>query len=61
MNYFFINNFLSIGELMKIYTTQVNHFNNYIICGDDVPRNSYRIVFKGSYKDCLLFKLNRGV
>jgi len=42
---------------MKIYTAQVNQFGNVIVCGDDVPRNTYRIVFVGSYQECLNVKI----
>tara|TARA_R110000868_G_scaffold4277_6_gene27004 strand:+ start:300 stop:440 length:141 start_codon:yes stop_codon:yes gene_type:complete len=41
---------------MKIYTAQVNKFGNVIVCGDDVPRNTYRIIFVGSYQECLKIK-----
>jgi hypothetical protein len=44
------------GLVMKIYTAQINSFGNVIVCGDDIPRNSYKIIFKGSYKDCLKLK-----
>jgi len=42
-----------------MYTAQVNAFGNVIICKGDTVRNSYRIVFRGSYQDCLLFKMKR--
>lgn len=42
-----------------MYTAQVNAFGNVIICKGDQVRNSYRIVFRGSYQDCLLFKMKR--
>lgn len=42
-----------------MYTAQVNAFGNVIICKGEVERNSYRIVFRGSYQDCLLFKMKR--
>jgi hypothetical protein len=42
---------------MKIYTAQVNQFGNVIVCGDDVPRKTYRIVFTGSYQECLNIKI----
>lgn len=41
---------------MKIYTAQVNSFGNVIVCGDAVPRNSYRIIFTGTYQECLSIK-----
>jgi len=42
---------------MKTYTAQINTFGNVIICGDDRARNSYKIVFTGTYQECLTFKL----
>jgi hypothetical protein len=42
-----------------MYTAQVNAHGNVIICKGEVERNSYRIVFRGSYQDCLLFKMKR--
>jgi hypothetical protein len=41
---------------MKKYTAQINAFGNVIVCGDQIARNSYRIIFTGSYQDCLTFK-----
>lgn len=41
---------------MKIYTAQINKFGNVIVCGDEIPRNSYKIIFTGSYNDCLRLK-----
>jgi hypothetical protein len=46
---------------MKIYTAQVNKFGNVIVCGDDVPRNTYRIIFTGSYQECLNVKIKGGL
>ena len=40
----------------KNYTAQVNNFANVIVCGDEVERVSYTIVFTGSYKECLEYK-----
>ena len=40
----------------KNYTAQVNSFANVIVCGDEVERVSYTIVFTGSYKECLTYK-----
>lgn len=45
---------------MKIYTAQVNKFGNVIVCGDAVPRNTYRIIFQGTYQQCLTVKANKG-
>lgn len=42
-----------------MYTAQQNAHGNVIICKGDMERNSYRIVFKGSYQDCLHFKMKR--
>lgn len=44
---------------MKIYTAQQNAHGNIIVCKGEEVRNSYRIVFRGSYQDCLLFKMKR--
>ena len=41
---------------MKIYTAQVNKFGNVIVCGDEVARNSYRIVLTGTYPECMAYK-----
>jgi len=38
------------------YTAQVNAHHNIIVCGDQHPRNSYTIFYKGSYADCLALK-----
>jgi hypothetical protein len=42
-----------------MYTAQRNAYGNVIICKGDEVRNSYRIVFRGSYQDCLMYKLGR--
>lgn len=39
-----------------MYTAQVNAHGNVIVCRGADPRNSYRIVFTGTYADCLRFK-----
>lgn len=41
---------------MKKYTAQINAHGNVIVCGDIIPRNSYRIIFTGNYQDCLKYK-----
>jgi len=41
---------------MKTYTLQTNKFGNLIVCGDEVPRNTYRIIFTGSYPECMARK-----
>lgn len=43
-----------------MYTAQINGNGNIIVCKGDVVRNSYRIVFTGSYNDCLRYKINQG-
>ena len=40
----------------KIYSAQINDHGNIIVCGDLIERNSYSIVFTGSYEDCLNYK-----
>ena len=42
----------------KIYTAQRNKFGNVIVCGDTIERNSYVIIYTGSYNNCLAFKVN---
>lgn len=39
-----------------MYTAQANSFGNIIVCKGSVVRNSYRIVFTGTYADCLAVK-----
>jgi hypothetical protein len=41
-----------------IYTAQINHFGNVIICKGNDVRNSYRIAFSGTYAECMAFKIN---
>jgi len=43
---------------LTMYTAQVNSFGNIIVCKGSVVRNSYRIIFTGSYADCLAVKAN---
>ena len=40
-----------------MYTAQVNAFGNVIVCKGDAVRNSYKIIFSGTYAECLQFKL----
>jgi hypothetical protein len=40
-----------------MYSAQVNSFGNVIVCKGLEARNSYRIIFIGSYTDCLNMKL----
>ena len=42
-----------------MYTAQQNAYGNVIICKGDDVRNSYTIVFRGSYQDCILYKMKR--
>lgn len=42
--------------MSKTYTAQVNSFGNVIICGDTIARNSYQIIFTGTYNECLALK-----
>ena len=41
-----------------MYTAQQNAFGNVIVCKGSEVRNSYHIVFTGTYEECLRFKLN---
>jgi hypothetical protein len=40
-----------------MYSAQVNSFGNVIVCKGLEIRNSYKIIFIGSYADCLTMKL----
>lgn len=40
-----------------MYTAQINKFGNVIVCKGSEVRNSYTIIFTGSYNECLLKKL----
>lgn len=42
-----------------MYTAQINSHGNIIVCKGDQVRNSYRIIFTGSYADCLRLKLEK--
>jgi hypothetical protein len=39
-----------------MYTAQINAHGNIIVCKGSVVRKSYRIVFTGSYAECLRVK-----
>jgi len=39
-----------------MYTAQINSHGNVIVCKGDDERNSYRIIFTGSYQECLKVK-----
>lgn len=41
-----------------MYTAQRNSNGNIIVCKGNDVRNSYRIVFTGSYSECLAYKVN---
>jgi hypothetical protein len=41
---------------MKIYTAQVNRHGNIIVCGDEVARNTYSIIYTGTYPECMAIK-----
>jgi hypothetical protein len=42
-----------------MYTAQANRHGNIIVCKGDVVRNSYRIIYVGSYAECLAIKARR--
>jgi hypothetical protein len=42
-----------------MYTAQINSFGNVIVCKGSVVRNSYQIIYTGSYADCLKIKLDK--
>lgn len=46
---------------MKIYTAQINRFGNVIVCGDAIARNTYQIIFTGTYQECLIVKAKGAV
>jgi len=39
-----------------MYSAQVNSFGNIIVCKGCEVRNSYRIIFTGTYNECLALK-----
>ena len=41
---------------MKVYTLQRNKFNNMIVCGDEIARKTYEIIYTGSYAECMAVK-----
>lgn len=41
---------------MKIYTAQQNKFGNIIVCGDEITRKSYTIIYTGTYPECMAIK-----
>lgn len=41
-----------------MYTAQINAFGNVIVCKGADVRNSYKIIFTGSYAECLKIKAN---
>lgn len=40
----------------KIYTAQRNKFGNVIVCGDEITRKSYTIIYTGTYPECMAIK-----
>jgi len=40
-----------------MYTAQIDRNNNVIVCKGCDVRNGYRIAMRGSYNECLRFKL----
>lgn len=40
-----------------MYSAQVNSFGNVIVCKGTEVRNSYKIIYIGSYADCLTMKV----
>ena len=41
-----------------MYTAQMNVHGNIIVCKGSEVRNSYKIVFTGTYNECMKFKIN---
>jgi len=46
---------LNLKEL-KMYSAQINSHGNVIVCKGTDVRNSYRIIYTGSYDECLRVK-----
>jgi hypothetical protein len=44
-----------------MYTAQANAHGNVIVCKGADVRNSYRIIFTGSYAECLAIKVRGAV
>lgn len=42
-----------------MYTAQANRHGNIIVCKGDDVRKSYRIIFTGTYAECLAVKAGR--
>jgi hypothetical protein len=42
-----------------MYTAQMNKFGNVIVCKGDDVRKSYRIIYTGTYAECLAIKARR--
>jgi hypothetical protein len=42
-----------------MYTAQANSNGNIIVCKGDDVRKSYRIIFTGTYAECLAIKAGR--
>jgi hypothetical protein len=40
-----------------MYTAQINAHENVIVCKGDDVRNSYRVIFTGTYAECMRLKL----
>lgn len=40
-----------------MYTAQRNQHGNVIVCKGSVVRNSYMIIFTGTYNECLKLKV----
>jgi hypothetical protein len=64
-----VNRYLTIGlcnialqpENLSMYTAQANAHGNVIVCKGDTVRNSYRIIFTGTYAECLAIKVRGAV
>jgi len=39
-----------------MYTAQANKHGNIIVCKGNDQRNTYKIIFTGTYKECLNIK-----
>jgi len=46
----------TLKKALKMYSAQINVHLNIIVCKGTDIRNSYRIIYTGSYDECLRVK-----
>ena len=54
---FVVTDYTHHGEPI-MYTTQQDSHGNLIVCKGSALRNGYRIIFTGSYLECMQVKVN---